>query len=89
MEDSNDISTWSNVDMWRYDFGLREGYKVESNMDEAYGFDLSGIANGDIKSQLVIIWKDGKVERALYRFNQSGGSGVTYSDIGPNTPSQP
>lgn len=85
-EDPNDINTWSEVDMWRYDFGVREGYKVESNVDDAYGFDLSGIANGDIKSQLVIVWKDGKVNRALYRHGNSGS--ISYSDIVP-TPAKP
>ncbi|KIL34778.1 hypothetical protein SD71_17210 [Cohnella kolymensis] len=84
-EDPNDINTWSEVDLWRYDFGVREGYKAGSD-DAAYGFDLSGIAKGDIKSQLVIVWKDGKVARALYRYGNSGS--IIYSDISP-APAKP
>lgn len=83
VEDPNDMSTWTELKIWRYDYGVREGYNVKSDLNEANGFDFAGMSNGDIQAQLVIVWKEGRVDRALFRYMKSGA--VYSSQIGPST----
>jgi len=84
-EDPNDMSTWSAVEMWRYDFGVHGLYQVAQGSgitDQEGGFDLPGIINGKIDSQLIIYWKGEKVNRAIYKsINIEGGIDTT--QIGP------
>jgi hypothetical protein len=81
------MSTWSDVDAWRYDYGVHDGDEVaqnneSANEDEAF-FDLQGIGNGKIESQLVIYWKDRRVERAFFKDRDIEG-GVHTTHIGPS-----
>ncbi|MCD9025343.1 hypothetical protein [Cohnella silvisoli] len=80
-DDPNDMRTWTAVDIWRYDYGVGEGYSVHSDLEKDNGFDMPGIENGNIESQLVIVWKDNKVERAFYKYMSS--KGLESTQIGP------
>ncbi|MFB9278840.1 hypothetical protein [Cohnella cellulosilytica] len=84
-EDPNDMSTWSAVDLWRYDFGVRNGYEVrqgEAVNDPEDGFDLDGIRSGEIEAQLIINWRDGKVERGIAKM-RSGEGAIGTTRLGP------
>lgn len=84
-EDPNDISTWSAVDLWRYDFGVRDGYEVrqgEAVNDPEDGFDLDGIRNGEIEAQLIINWRDRKVERVIAKMHSGEGT-IGTTRLGP------
>ncbi|TFE24509.1 hypothetical protein [Cohnella luojiensis] len=90
-EDPNDMSTWSAVDTWRYDFGVNDGYVIAQNSgdtDEEAIFDLQGIRNGKIESQLVVYWKDRKVERAIFKDMDIEGNILT-TQIGPGVEEAP
>lgn len=76
VEDASDMNSWSAVDAWRYDFGVRFGYEVRSDLGVNDGFDMSGIERGDVDSQLIIIWKNDVVERAFYRYMDENGPGI-------------
>ncbi|WP_123041583.1 hypothetical protein [Cohnella candidum] len=82
-EDPLDMSTWSAVDVWRYDYGVMDGYQVNvtSDLEKDDGFDTQGLINGSLESQLVIVWKDRLVNRAIFKY--SDGAGVNTSFIGP------
>lgn len=84
-EDPNDMSTWSAVDLWRYDFGVRDGYEVRQgngvdNLEDA--FDLDGIRSGEIQAQLIINWRDRKVERVIAKM-RSGDGTIGTTRLGP------
>ncbi|TVY01169.1 hypothetical protein [Cohnella terricola] len=84
-EDPNDMSTWNAVDLWRYDYGVRNGYQVkrgDGTQDPEGGFDLYGIRNGEIQSQLIIYWRDRKLERAIVKMNAGDGA-IGTMQIGP------
>ncbi len=90
-EDPNDMSTWSAVDLWRYDFGVRDGYTVRQGhgVDSPEdGFDLDGIRSGEIEAQLIINWRDRKVERVIAKMN-SGEDAIGTTYLGPNPPESP
>lgn len=82
-EDPLDMATWSAVDVWRYDYGVMDGYQVNvsSDLEKDDGFDMQGLINGSLESQLVIVWKDRLVNRAIFKY--SDGAGVNTSLIGP------
>ncbi|WP_372634515.1 hypothetical protein [Cohnella sp.] len=84
-EDPKDISTWSAVDLWRYDFGVRDGYEVRQgkgidNLED--GFDLDGIRSGEIEAQLIINWRDRKVERVIAKMRSDEGT-IGTTRLGP------
>jgi hypothetical protein len=84
-EDPNNMSTWSAVDMWRYDFGVHDGYEVAQGseiLDQDGSFDLPGIRNRGVESQLVIYLKDRKVERVIFKRMDIEG-GIVTTQIGP------
>ncbi len=81
VEDRNDISTWTAVDAWRYDYGLRDGYEVSWNLETDAGADKDGVSRGDVASQLIIIWNDGLVERAYYWYKDENG--LALAQYGP------
>jgi len=84
-EDPNDLSTWSAVDQWRYDFGVRDGYEVregEAVNDPEDGFDLDGIRSGKVDAQLIINWRESKVERVIAKIH-SGEGAIGTTRLGP------
>ncbi|WP_256761648.1 hypothetical protein [Cohnella sp. WQ 127256] len=90
-EDPNDMSTWSSVDIWRFDFGVHEGYGVtqaDGTKDQEGAFDLTGIRNRNIESQLVIYWKDRRVERAIFKSMNIEGD-IDTLQIGPGVEEAP
>ncbi|QJD86971.1 hypothetical protein [Cohnella herbarum] len=90
-EDPRDMSTWSAVDIWRYDYGMSAGYEaapVNGITDQDGSFDLAGLHNGDIEAQLVIYWKDRVVERVIYKTLNEGGD-IDTTQIGPGVEEAP
>lgn len=81
VEDRNDLGAWTAVDTWRYDFGVRDGYEVRSNLETDAGADKEGVSRGDMASQLVIVWNEGRVERAFYWYTDENG--LVLAQYGP------
>jgi|GEM_PF-1156780 len=81
VEDRTDIGTWTAVEAWRYDYEVRAGYEVQSDLGTDAGADKEGVRRGDIASQLVVIWKDGLVERAYYWYRDENG--LAQAQYGP------
>lgn len=60
--------------VWRYDLGVRDGYQVQSVLQHIETWaDPEGLKNGRIQTQLLIIWREGKVDE--YYWAYAGESG--------------
>ncbi|GAA3406287.1 stalk domain-containing protein [Paenibacillus hodogayensis] len=66
---------------WRYDFGVNDSYKVSAvrQLIETWA-DPDGLRDGLIAWQLLVTWKEGKVDR--YYMAYAGKTGNTVYDIG-------
>ncbi|UFJ39490.1 hypothetical protein LOK74_15685 [Brevibacillus humidisoli] len=71
-------SAMDNTDMWRYDFGAREGY--QSPDDQYDTVDVEGIKNGELEMIVFVGWTiDGRVDTfSAYYMKKSDGNVYDY-----------
>ncbi|TJY41067.1 hypothetical protein E5161_15290 [Cohnella pontilimi] len=85
-EDPYDLNTWASVNIWRYDYNVQNGYQVNWG-EESLDFDVAGMESGKIESQLIIVWEDNMVNRAIFKYKT--WDGIATTQIGPGVDEPP